>query len=66
MSLPVTFHAPGALLLTLLLLATAVLTSPVAAKGPPEAVRFATFNASLNRNEPGQALVRPVGAIRRG
>ena len=28
----------------------------MAAQGPPEAVRFATFNASLNRNEPGQAL----------
>ena len=57
MSLPVTFHAPGALLLALLLLATALLIpSPTASKGPPEAVRFATFNASLNRNEPGQAL----------
>jgi hypothetical protein len=60
MSFPVDLHAlraPGALLLMLLLLATAVLTaSPVTAKGPPEAVRFATFNASLNRNEPGQAL----------
>ena len=59
MSFPVdlpALRAPGVLLLTLVLLATAVLTSPVAAKGPPEAVRFATFNASLNRNEPGQAL----------
>lgn len=29
---------------------------PAVAKGPPEPVRFATFNASLNRNAPGQAL----------
>jgi 3-phytase len=28
----------------------------VAAAGPPDPVRFATFNASLNRNSPGQAL----------
>ena len=30
--------------------------SPVAAEGPPGSVRFATFNASLNRNTAGQAL----------
>lgn len=29
---------------------------PAVAQGPPEPVRFATFNASLNRNAPGQAL----------
>jgi hypothetical protein len=34
----------------------ALLAGPVEAKGPPEPVRFATFNASLNRNGAGQAL----------
>ena len=28
--------------------------------GPPPVVRFATFNASLNRNLPGQLIERPV------
>jgi len=43
--------------LVVLALATALLgVPPVEAKGPPEAVRFATFNASLNRGNPGQAL----------
>ena len=45
------------LALTLMMLATLVLvTARVDAAGPPEAVRFATFNASLNRNAAGQAL----------
>jgi hypothetical protein len=36
---------------------TALLLAPAAAAGPPEAdVRFATFNASLNRNAAGQFL----------
>ncbi|MBA2635026.1 MAG: endonuclease/exonuclease/phosphatase family protein [Chloroflexi bacterium] len=57
----------AALLLALLPLAASLFLPPVpaAAKGPPEAVRFATFNASLNRNEPGQALTdlsKPAGA----
>jgi hypothetical protein len=43
--------------LVILALATALLGAPpVGAKGPPETVRFATFNASLNRGNPGQAL----------
>jgi hypothetical protein len=43
--------------LALLMLASAMLVAPsVEAKGPPEAVRFATFNASLNRNFAGVAL----------
>jgi Endonuclease/Exonuclease/phosphatase family len=47
-----------AILLAMVLLAGSLLVAPsqTAAKGPPEAVRFATFNASLNRNEAGQAL----------
>ncbi|MGH2382527.1 MAG: endonuclease/exonuclease/phosphatase family protein [Candidatus Limnocylindria bacterium] len=51
-------RAPAALLLALALLATSLIVVPVRAdaKGPPEPVRFATFNASLNRNLPGQAL----------
>jgi hypothetical protein len=46
------------LLLALLLASAALLVAPrsTAAAGPPDAVRFATFNASLNRNLPGQAL----------
>jgi 3-phytase len=48
----------AAVSLALLLLLGAVLVSPppVGSSGPPESVRFATFNASLNRNLPGQAL----------
>ena len=43
--------APAAMLLALLLLAAAMLMAQqIAAKGPPQATRFATFNASLNRN----------------
>jgi hypothetical protein len=45
------------LALALTLLATLVIVArPVTAAGPPEPVRFATFNASLNRNAAGQAL----------
>jgi hypothetical protein len=50
---------PAATVLSLLLLVSATLIGPqlTAAKyHGPETVRFATFNASLNRNEPGQAL----------
>lgn len=44
-------------LLALYVVATLVLVArPAAAAGPPEAIRFATFNASLNRNAAGQAL----------
>jgi hypothetical protein len=40
-----------------LALATMALMPPrVGAGGPPQATRFATFNASLNRNSEGQAL----------
>ena len=43
--------------LALTLLATLVIVArPVTASGPPEPVRFATFNASLNRSSAGQAL----------
>jgi hypothetical protein len=51
-------RAPAAALLSVLMLAGTLLVVPAssAAAGPPEAVRFATFNASLNRNEAGQAL----------
>ena len=43
--------------LALLMLASALLVAPpVEAQGPPKAVRFATFNASLNRGSAGQAL----------
>lgn len=34
----------------------ALVARPVEAKGPPDPVRFATFNASLNRSFAGQAL----------
>jgi hypothetical protein len=44
-------------IVALLLAAGWLLSAPsAAAEAPPEAVRFATFNASLNRNLPGQAL----------
>jgi 3-phytase len=61
MSPSVPLHAPrtdAAVVLALLLLSAALLVwpNPAGASGPPEAVRFATFNASLNRNLPGQAL----------
>jgi Endonuclease/Exonuclease/phosphatase family len=48
---------PPLLALALTLLATLLLVTPPAnAAGPPDPVRFATFNASLNRNNAGQAL----------
>lgn len=51
-------RAPAALLLSLLLLAASLLVAltPTRAQGTPDAVRFGTFNASLNRNLPGLAL----------
>jgi hypothetical protein len=48
-------RSPFALVIAMLL-AIPMLTlasSPAVAKGPPEPVRFATFNASLNRNNAG-------------
>ena len=46
-----------AAMLALVMLASALLVAPsVEAQGPPEAVRFATFNASLNRFNAGDAL----------
>ena len=61
MSLSVSVHAlraPIALLLALVLLMATLLVAPnpAAAQGPPESVRFATFNASLNRASAGLAL----------
>ena len=60
MSLSVSRHAvraPVALLLALVMLMASLLLAPnpVAAKGPPDPVRFATFNASLNRATAGLA-----------
>jgi hypothetical protein len=51
-------HVPVAALLALVLAAGALLLAPsyADASRSPETVRFATFNASLNRNLPGQAL----------
>jgi hypothetical protein len=47
----------AALAIALAMLASLVLIAPpVEAGGQPEPVRFATFNASLNRNFAGQAL----------
>jgi hypothetical protein len=51
-SRPVLVQLVAALAMALLALSVAVPT--VAAKGPPDAVRFATFNASLNRSAAGQ------------
>ena len=46
-----------ALAIAVTILASMFLVAPpVEAGGPPESVRFATFNASLNRNFAGQAL----------
>lgn len=60
MSTPVpaaSIRAPLATILVFALLATAlVMPAWVSAKGPPEPVRFATFNASLNRSGAGLAL----------
>lgn len=48
---------PAAGQLVLVLLAALVVgIGPVEARGGPEPLRFATFNASLNRPNPGQAL----------
>ena len=50
-------RAPLATVLALALLATALaMPAGTSAKGPPEPVRFATFNASLNRGAAGEAL----------
>jgi hypothetical protein len=51
-------RAPLVLLLALMLLMGSLLVAPtlVGAKGSPEPVRFATFNASLNRASAGLAL----------
>ena len=51
-------RTPLTILLALALAASAVLlASPVEAKGPPDPVRFATFNASLNRFSLGALAV---------
>jgi hypothetical protein len=45
------------LLVVLIPLGLLIVATPAAVRGsPPQPVRFATFNASLNRNLPGQAL----------
>ena len=51
-------RAPVTLLLALVLPTAALLVAPRSATSgaSPDPVRFATFNASLNRNFPGQAL----------
>jgi hypothetical protein len=55
--LPAAHRGPLPLLLALsLVLSSLVLAPAVAAKGPPDPVRFATFNASLNRASAGLAL----------
>ena len=57
MSRPAVHSRATILVLALTMLATLIVVAPpVSASGPPEAVRFATFNASLNRNNAGQAL----------
>ena len=56
-ALPAPARAPLAFAVALGLVAGVLLTPfPVDAKGPPDAVRFATFNASLNRGSAGAAL----------
>ena len=54
----VAVRAAAAVPLALLMVTGTLLVgpAPTAAAGPPEPVRFATFNASLNRNAAGQAL----------
>ena len=48
------FRSPLTAVLSVILAAgSLMLPSPAVAKGPPEPVRFATFNASLNRFNPG-------------
>jgi hypothetical protein len=51
-------HRPAVVLLAVLLAIGGLMLAPAAgeAAGAPGAVRFATFNASLNRNFAGQAL----------
>ena len=51
-------RAPLVLVFALVLLMATLLVvpNPATAKGPPEPVRFATFNASLNRDNAGDAL----------
>jgi 3-phytase len=56
--MPRAARTPAVLLLALLLATAALLVAPrwTAAASAPDPVRLATFNASLNRNLPGQAL----------
>jgi hypothetical protein len=58
MSPPVSTTAPVRLLVALVLLMAMLLVArtPSAAQGPPDPVRFGTFNASLNRATAGLAL----------
>lgn len=44
------------ILIGLLVLTLALIVSPVTADGPNKEIRFATFNASLNRNNAGQLI----------
>jgi endonuclease/exonuclease/phosphatase family protein len=55
---PPALRVPLAVLLALVLLMASLLVAPnrAAAQGQPDPVRFATFNASLNRANPGDAL----------
>ncbi len=57
-SMPGAVRRPAAAILALLLLLGAVLVAapPASARDRNDEVRFATFNASLNRNAQGQAL----------
>ena len=57
-SLPAAVRAPSAVLLAIAMLLGALVTAPQveARHSQPDPVRFATFNASLNRGAPGQAL----------
>ncbi len=54
----ITLRRSAAVLLAFMLAVGSLLLAPAPADaaGPPEPVRFATFNASLNRNSAGQAL----------
>jgi len=54
----ITLRRSAAVLLAFMLAVGGLLLAPAPADaaGPPEPVRFATFNASLNRNSAGQAL----------
>jgi hypothetical protein len=55
---PAAARSRFAMLVALMLLLASLLAAPrpTAAQGPPDAVRFATFNASLNRNNAGDAF----------